>query len=279
MTGLQANLSVFRQVCTITTIVADTNMFNISFRSLLRRDSLKSSLSLEISSSHRNVQSRTGVNELRKLPSQILGGVRQTGERRSVALPVKDAGRTISRAGLRDALDRIVLLSVLLFAYWATAWIFLVGFGGYYFNRTSYHPVGVNFWLFNTAIPILPGLGLLGALVGIVKRDRPISFLVAFLPNVLNFVIYASLPALGQGQIYSDFTEAAFGFVTLFGAGIGLGLFGLSGSYYGNWRENRQPRNARISLLLLILGFFVWGSIIWVWPGYSAAVPGLGLSF
>jgi len=168
-------------------------------------------------------------------------------------------------------------LSALLFAFWATAWIFLVGFGGYYFDRTSYHPVGVNFWLFNTVIPIFPGLGLLGALVGIVKRDRPISFLVAFLPYVLNFVIYASLPALGEGQIYSDLTEAAFGFLTLFSAGIGLGLFGLAGSYYGDWRENRHPRNARISLVLLFLGVVVWGSIIWVWPGYGAAVPGLGL--
>ena len=209
--------------------------------------------------------------------SQTLEVVRQASDKKSVAFPVKDSNRTTSRADLRDILERIALLSVLLLAFWATSWIFLVGFGGYYLNQASFHPAGINLWLFNTAIPIFPGLGTLGAVVGIAKRDRPISFLVGFLPNIMNFMIYVSLPAFGLAQIYSDFTETAFGLFTLLGAGMGLGSVGLAGIFYGDWRENRQPRNARISLLLFVLGFGLWGFIVWVWPGYGTAVPGLSL--
>jgi hypothetical protein len=243
-----------------------------------QRDSTKPCFSVEAIISQQDTENGNVLKKIGDLHVETLEGLKQADDKRSVAVSVKDASRATPRADLRDGLDRILLLSVLLFAFWATAWIFLVGFGGYYFNQTSYHPVGVNFWLFNTTIPIFPGLGLLGALVGIVKRDRPVSFLVGFLPNVLNFIIYESLPSLGQAQMYSDVTGAVLGFATLLGAGVGLGLLGLAGSYYGEWREDRHPRNARFSLLLLMLGFLVWGSVVWVWPGYGAAVPGLGLN-
>jgi hypothetical protein len=109
-------------------LAAETDMFNISLRSLILEKFVE--VPVQLRDDKRSSE-----------------GVRQTGDKRSVTFPVKDMGRTTSYANRRDVLDRIVLLSVLLFAFWATAWIFLVGFGGYYFNRTSYHPVGVNFQL------------------------------------------------------------------------------------------------------------------------------------
>src|SRR5436309_15129089 len=234
---------------------------------------LKPCSSFETTISHQNSQCGTCLKKTGEPPFPILGGVRQTGDRGSVTSRIKNTDRTVSRVDLRDVLERMALLLVLLFVFWATSWIFLVRFGGYYFNQASSHPGGISLWLFNTAIPIFHGLGTLGAVVGVVKRDKPVSFLVGFLPNILNFVIYASLPAFGPTQIYSDFTETALGFFTLLWAGIGLGLVGSAGSFYGDWREHRRPGDARISLLLFIMGFSILVFIVWSLPGYGAAVP------
>jgi hypothetical protein len=179
---------------------------------------------------------------------------------------------------LRNTLERITILSVLLAAFWAPSWIFLLGFGNYFVNP-SYRPAWISLWLLNTAIPVFPGLGTLGAVVGMAKRDRPISFLVGFLPNVMNFIIYSSLPDFGLLQIYSSLGETGFGFLTLLGAGLGLGLIGLAGSYYGDWRVEGKSGLARYSLMLFIAGLFVWTFTVWVWPGYGAAAPGLGVIF
>jgi len=184
------------------------------------------------------------------------------------------------RLEVESLLGRILLPSVLVFAFWGTAWIFLLGFGSWYINQSSYHPVGINLWLFETVIPILPGLGFLGAIVGLTTRDKPVSFLVGLVPNVLNFVIYLAMPAFGFVQVYADSVEAVLGFLTLVAAGIGLGLIGLAGSFFGDFREGRDAiKSARLSLLLIIAGFFLWLFIVWVWPGYGKAAPGLGFTF
>ena len=175
---------------------------------------------------------------------------------------------------------RVALPSTLVFFFWGTAWIFLLGFGSWYINQTSYHPVGINLWLFETVIPIPPGLGFLGAIVGMINGDKFASFLVGLVPNILNFMIYSAMPAFGFVQVYSGSLEAVSGFLTLLGAGIGLGLIGLAGSFYGNFRRgNNTVKSARLFLLLGFLGFFTWLFIVWGWPGYSIAAPGLGFSF
>lgn len=181
---------------------------------------------------------------------------------------------------LRDISARFALPSVLVFAFWGTAWIFLLGFGSWYINQSSYHPVGISLWLFETVIPILPGLGFLGAIIGMITGDKLASFLVGLVPNILNFVIYSAMPSFGFVRVYSNTIDASIGFLTLLGAGIGLGVIGLAGSFYGDFRRGeKRARSARLFLLLSILGLFTWLFIIWGWPGYSAAAPGLGFSF
>src|SRR6266568_8795998 len=127
-----------------------------------------------------------------------------------------------AKPSVSDILKRIAIPSVILFLYWGTAWIFLLGFGSWYISQAAYHPVGINLWLFDTIIPILPGLGLLAGMFGLIMRDKPASFLVGLVPNVLNFMIYLTMPSFGFIQVFTDSIQAVLGLLTLVLAGIGL---------------------------------------------------------
>ncbi len=184
------------------------------------------------------------------------------------------------QSSISDITKRITIPAVLVFVYWGTAWIFLLGFGFRYFSQASYHPVGINIWLFDTVIPILPGLGFLAGIFGLVTRDKQASFLLGVVPNVLNFVIYLAMPSFGFVQVYSDGVAAASGFLTLLGAGIGLGLIGLAGCFYRDFKEGKNvAKSARLTLLLGIMGLFSWLIIMWISPGYTTAAPGIGFTF
>lgn len=138
----------------------------------------------------------------------------------------------------------------------------------------------MSFWLFQTVIAVFPGMGILGAALGMLTRDKPTSFMVGLVPNLLNFAIYSAMPALGFVDVYADIFQSILGFLTLLLAGVGLGLIGLAGSYYGDYREGyRALKSREYALSLVIVGFFLWLFIVWVWPGYGIAAPGLGIIY
>ncbi len=170
-----------------------------------------------------------------------------------------------TQTNVADILKRIAIPSAVAFAYWGTAWIFLLGSGSWYLNQASYHPVGINLWLFETVIPILPGLGALAGLFGLITRDKQAAFLLGVVPNVLNFIIYLAMPSFGFVQVYPDGVAAVSGFLTLLFAGIGLGLIGLAGCFYRDFKEGKNTmKSARLTLLLAIVGLFSWLFIMWI---------------
>lgn len=127
----------------------------------------------------------------------------------------------------------------------------------------------------NTVIPIFPGLGLLAAIVGIVTKDKFVSFSVGFVPHILNWLMYLSLSVLGSATVYSSIEEMALGLFTLLAAGSDLGLLGLGGVFYGSFHEKGSGRLARLSLATFLSGFLHWLFVVWGWPGWGATVPGL----
>lgn len=178
--------------------------------------------------------------------------------------------RTMFRPG--TVIRRGGLLATLAFFWGVLPWA-LVYFMAYFQANVLVRTV-LGFWFLGSVIPVLPGTGFLAGYVGVVTRDRRVSFLLGLFPNVLTLIILMLWESDYLVNIWSP-AGTAVAFLLSLNA-LAFGLMGFAGSLYSEWTYRRLavPTGTLVPAVIAgVSGLFIWFVTAWIWPSWHVMIP------
>ncbi len=132
-----------------------------------------------------------------------------------------------------------------------------LGFSQYWFLNFVF---GV--WFASVVSNAFPATGIIAGVIGLISRDRLVSFLIGFLPN-LTFVLLEIKYAGPSSEEFSSPLGYAIWDAIL---GLCYGLIGLGGALYATWETNplkAGQTTMRRGVLFGFFGFYLWFIVAW----------------